>query len=175
MKNVIKAIIGVILIGIFCFLTLKYTKVNAEEVVKEQEENQEIINENGEIDQSILDEVNNILESNQFVNTIVTILISFVGSGGFFIVLRMLFNKTIKHFKARTNEALTSNLILKEEYEKKMKQLEELEKMIEDKINNFEINVNKLCDAVQEKLRLDKEKKEEADKIIKDLIDGENK
>lgn len=175
MKNVIKAIIGVILIGIFCFLTLKYTKVNAEEVVTEQEENQEIINENEEIDQSILDEVNKILESNQFVNTIVTILISFVGSGGFFIVLRMLFNKTIKHFKARTNEALTSNLILKEEYEKKMKQLEELEKTIQDKINNFEINVNKLCNAVQEKLRLDDEKKKEADKIIKDLIDGENK
>lgn len=175
MKNVIKAIIGVILIGIFCFLTLKYTKVNAEEVVTEQEENQEILNKNGEIDQSILDEVNKILESNQFVNTIVTILISFIGSGGFFIVLRMLFNKTIKHFKARTNEALTSNLILKEEYEKKMKQLEELEKMIEDKINDFEINVNKLCNAVQEKLRLDDEKKKEADKIIKDLIDGENK
>lgn len=182
MKRILKALFCVLIV--FSLFTINYSFIKAETITDENTE--EIIenNSNNEVvdleqtKNDIFNDVNELLESNQFINTIVSILVSFLGSGSFFLVLKMLFKNVIKNFKIKTDEALKNNEILKEEYEKKMNKLDNLEKTIEEKINSFEKNVNKLCDTLQTKLNLDDEKRKKAEEIISDLInniDGSDK
>lgn len=186
MKKLFKALFCVIIA--FTFITINYALVNAETIPGENageetenkdnlgEDTQDILPTLSEEDKNeIFNELNKILESNQFINIMMTIIVSFLGSGGFFVILRLLFSKVITHFKTKTNEALKNNEILKEEYQKKVKQLECLQDNIDKKLNEFEVNINKLCSIVQEKLKLDEEKKKQADAIIKNLIDGDKK
>lgn len=116
-------------------------------------------------------DVQSAVEESQIVNTILTILLSFLSSGGFFVILRMLFSKSINAFKSRNKEALDTNKILKEEYEERLAKLQKLEEEYNTRFDNFEKKVNELCNIVTQKINLDEETKAKADKIFKELID----
>ena len=164
-------IFSIVLLTIISF-TFASVKVKAEETVEDEikeeitipEEEQEmttIPNEPVIEEPSILE-----TKAKEFTDWIIALVVSFLGSSAFYLIVKAILKKTINTLKDKVT-ALTENKNISEEskkaYENKINELE-------NTINKLIENNDKLLNYVREKLEVDAEKEKKMAELLDTLL-----
>lgn len=105
-------------------------------------------------------------KAKEFTDWIIALVVSFLGSSAFYLIVRAILNKTIKLLKDKV-VALNENKDISEESKK---QYEQKIKELEDKINKLIENNNELLNFVREKLEVDAEKEQKMAELLSTLL-----
>lgn len=164
-------IFSILLLTIISF-TLTRVKINAEETVEDEIKEEITIPEEEQEtpiipDEPVIEEPS-ILETKakEFTDWIIALVVSFLGSSAFYLIVRAILNKTIKLLKDKV-AALNENKDISEESKKQYeKKIEELESTINKLIENN----NELLNFVREKLEVNAEKEQKMAELLSTLL-----
>ncbi len=155
--------IYVLLIMIFTlsFATINVKQIKAEEPNTTEPPQAEVIVPETDEEPSILE-----TKAKEFTDWIIALVVSFLGSSAFYLIVRAILNKTIKILKDKVavlTKSKDESEESKKEYEKKLDRLENI-------INNLIENNNELLNFIREKLEVDAEKEQKMAELLSTLL-----
>ena len=167
-------VFSILLLTIISF-TFTRVKVKAEETVEDEIKEEITISEEEQEmttipDEPVIEEPS-ILETKakEFTDWIIALVVSFLGSSAFYLIVRAILNKTIKILKDKV-ALLTKS---KDESEESKKQYENKINELENTINKLIENNNVLLNFVREKLEVDAAKEQKMTELLETLLPKE--